>query len=72
MTDGVAAAAIGGWFGTGAERGIALVFVLAGIVGLAATVLALASRPNRRLSGAVEAARTTGSAEPAAAPSSAS
>lgn len=57
MTDGLAADAVGGWFGTGAERGIALVFVLTGLVGLVATGLALASRPYRRLSGAVEAAR---------------
>lgn len=57
MTDGAAAAAIGSWFGTGAARGMALVFVLTGVVGLAATSLALASRPYRRLSAAVEAAR---------------
>nr|WP_294691151.1 MFS transporter [uncultured Friedmanniella sp.] len=57
MTDGFAADAIGSWFGTGADRGIALVFVLTGMVGLAATLLALASRPYRRLSEAVEAAR---------------
>jgi hypothetical protein len=56
MTDGRAADAIGGWFGTGPDRGIALVFLLAGVVGLTATVLALASRPYRRLSAAVEAA----------------
>jgi DHA3 family multidrug efflux protein-like MFS transporter len=57
MTHGAAAAAIGSWFGTGAARGIALVFVLTGLVGLVATALALASRPYRRLSVAVEAAR---------------
>ena len=67
MTDGVAADAIGSWFGTGADRGIALVFVLAGVAGLAGTVLALASRPYRRLSEAVEAAAPVQqSAEPAA------
>ena len=57
MTDGAAADAVGSWFGTGADRGIALVFVVAGVVGLVATGLALASRPYRRLSAAVEAAR---------------
>lgn len=57
MTDGVAADLIGSWFGTGAARGMALVFVLTGVVGLVATSLALASRPYRRLSDAVEAAR---------------
>jgi MFS transporter, DHA3 family, multidrug efflux protein len=41
---------IGAWFGTGPERGLALVFVLTGIVGLLATVLALRSGPYRRLS----------------------
>ncbi len=71
MTDGAAADAIGSWFGTGAERGIALVFLLAGVVGLVATVLALASRPYRRLSAAVEAAAPEEVAEPAGAPSGA-
>ncbi|HEX9999170.1 MAG TPA: MFS transporter [Actinoplanes sp.] len=51
MTDGLGARAIGGWFGTGAERGIALVFVLTGVVGLVATGAALRSPPYRRLSG---------------------
>ncbi|HEX8346866.1 MAG TPA: MFS transporter [Actinoplanes sp.] len=50
MTDGAGARAIGGWFGTGADRGLALVFVLTGVVGLIATTLALRSRPYRRLS----------------------
>ncbi|MFY1669788.1 MFS transporter [Plantactinospora sp. WMMB334] len=50
MTDGAGARLIGGWFGTGADRGLALVFVLTGIVGMIATALALRSRPYRRLS----------------------
>jgi DHA3 family multidrug efflux protein-like MFS transporter len=50
MTDGVGAQLIGGWFGTGADRGLALVFVLTGIIGLGATALALRSRPYQRLS----------------------
>ncbi|MDW5326537.1 MFS transporter [Plantactinospora sp. KLBMP9567] len=50
MTDGAGARTIGGWFGTGADRGLALVFVLTGIIGLIATGLALRSRPYRRLS----------------------
>ncbi|MET7399367.1 MFS transporter [Dactylosporangium sp. NPDC005572] len=49
MTDGFGARTIGGWFGTGADRGLALVFVLTGIVGIIATVLALRSGPYRRL-----------------------
>jgi DHA3 family multidrug efflux protein-like MFS transporter len=50
MTDGAGARAVGGWFGTGADRGLALVFMLTGVVGVIATVLALRSRPYRRLS----------------------
>jgi MFS transporter, DHA3 family, multidrug efflux protein len=50
MTDGAGARTIGGWFGTGADRGLALVFVLTGIVGLIVSALALRSRPYRRLS----------------------
>jgi MFS transporter, DHA3 family, multidrug efflux protein len=50
MTDGAGARTIGGWFGTGAERGLALVFVLTGVIGLIATGAALRSRPYHRLS----------------------
>jgi DHA3 family multidrug efflux protein-like MFS transporter len=50
MTDGAGADAIGGWFGTGPERGIALVFTLAGIVGVMVTILALNSPQYRQLS----------------------
>jgi DHA3 family multidrug efflux protein-like MFS transporter len=50
MTDGAGARTIGRWFGTGDDRGIALVFVLTGVVGVVATILALLSRPYRRLS----------------------
>ncbi len=50
MTHGAGAAAIGDWFGRGADRGIALVFTLAGVVGVVATVLAFNSRAYKRLS----------------------
>jgi DHA3 family multidrug efflux protein-like MFS transporter len=50
MTDGLWARLIGGWFGTGADRGIALVFVLTGIIGLVLTAAALGSRYYRQLS----------------------
>jgi DHA3 family multidrug efflux protein-like MFS transporter len=50
MTDGWGARVIGPWFGTGADRGIALVFVVTGLLGLLVTGLALVSRPYRRLS----------------------
>ncbi len=50
MTTGAGVELIGGWFGTGPDRGIALVFVLLGLIGLCVTVLALFSRPYRQLS----------------------
>jgi DHA3 family multidrug efflux protein-like MFS transporter len=55
MTDGAGADAIGDWFGRGPERGIALVFVLAGCIGLIATLLALRSRSYRLISTAYAA-----------------
>jgi DHA3 family multidrug efflux protein-like MFS transporter len=60
MTTGKGAEAIGGWFGTGPDRGIALVFILTGILGLIVATLALLSRPYRQLS-----EQYTGQAEPA-------
>ena len=50
MTTGAGADAIGDWFGRGPERGIALVFTLAGVVGVLVTVLAFNSRAYRNLS----------------------
>lgn len=50
MTVGMGAQAIGGWFGTGASRGIALVFVVTGVIGLVATLWAMRSRFYRALS----------------------
>jgi MFS transporter, DHA3 family, multidrug efflux protein len=50
MTTGAGADLIGSWFGTGPDRGIALVFVLTGAIGLAITIIALGSRPYRQLS----------------------
>jgi DHA3 family multidrug efflux protein-like MFS transporter len=52
MTDGAGAQTIGGWFGTGPDRGIALVFTLAGFFGLLVTILAFNSRYYRDLSAA--------------------
>jgi MFS transporter, DHA3 family, multidrug efflux protein len=51
MTDGRGADWIGGWFGTGPERGLALVFTLAGLIGVVVTLAARSSRSYRRLSG---------------------
>jgi len=52
MTDGWGADLIGGWYGTGPERGIALVFTVAGVLGLVATVAAFNSGYYRQLSAA--------------------
>ncbi|HXF85465.1 MAG TPA: MFS transporter [Anaerolineales bacterium] len=41
MTTGAGVDWIGGWFGTGADRGIALVFTLTGIIGLIVTLIAM-------------------------------
>jgi DHA3 family multidrug efflux protein-like MFS transporter len=49
MTDGFGADVIGGWFGTGPQRGIALMFTIAGLVGVVVTALARGSRSFRRL-----------------------
>jgi DHA3 family multidrug efflux protein-like MFS transporter len=50
MTTGAGAELIGGWFGTGTGRGIALLFIVAGMIGLAVTLLAMQSRSYRALS----------------------
>jgi MFS transporter, DHA3 family, multidrug efflux protein len=50
MTDGWLAEAIGPWFGTGPDRAMALIFIVAGVIGLIVTLLALRSRYYRELS----------------------
>jgi MFS transporter, DHA3 family, multidrug efflux protein len=52
MTNGAGADAIGDWYGTGPDRGMALVFTLTGILGVILTLLALGSRSYRHLSAA--------------------
>ncbi len=49
MTTGAGASLIGGWFGTGVNRGIALVFIIAGVLGLAISLYALSSKYYRQL-----------------------
>jgi DHA3 family multidrug efflux protein-like MFS transporter len=44
MTEGAGADAIGDWYGRGAERGIAIVFTITGLLGVLATILAFRSR----------------------------
>lgn len=56
MTTGAGAKLIGGWFGTGADRGIALVFCITGALGVVLTLFAFASRSYRLLSEAYETA----------------
>jgi len=50
MTTGAGVQLIGGWFGTGMGRGIALVFMIAGAIGLCVTLLARQSNAYRILS----------------------
>ena len=50
MTTGAGADAIGSWFGTGTDRGLALLFTVAGLIGLAVTLLAMRSNAYRSLS----------------------
>ncbi|QJY48281.1 MFS transporter [Pseudonocardia broussonetiae] len=69
MTTGAGVDLIGGWFGTGSDRGLALVFVLTGLVGLAVTLAALRTRQYRNLSEryALAGARAVEGEAPAAA-----
>ncbi|MBW4523562.1 MAG: MFS transporter [Scytolyngbya sp. HA4215-MV1] len=50
MTTGAGVDLIGGWFGTGANRGIALLFTLTGLIGLIVTLLAMRSHAYQKLS----------------------
>lgn len=52
MSTGAGARVIGSWYGTGPERGMAVMFTLAGIIGVVAALLALNSRSYRDLSAA--------------------
>jgi DHA3 family multidrug efflux protein-like MFS transporter len=51
MTDGHGARTIGSWFGTGPARGMALIFIVAGIIGLLVTLWAMRTRAYHVLSG---------------------
>lgn len=50
MTTGSGVARLGPWFGVGADRGLALLFTLAGLIGLGVTLLAMRSSAYRALS----------------------
>jgi DHA3 family multidrug efflux protein-like MFS transporter len=62
MTDGAGADAIGSWFGTGPIRGLALLFSIAGLLGVVLTLVAWGSRPYRRLAAADAEASATAEA----------
>lgn len=50
MTTGAGVDIIGTWFGTGTDRGIALLFTVTGLIGLIVTVIAMRSRSYQKLS----------------------
>jgi DHA3 family multidrug efflux protein-like MFS transporter len=50
MTTGRGAGLIGSWFGTGTDRGLALLFIVTGIVGLIVTLIAMQSAAYHQLS----------------------
>ena len=54
MTTGLGAKTIGSWFGTGSDRGIALVFTVTGIIGLCVTIIAMKSRFYKQLENAYQ------------------
>jgi len=56
MSTGAGARAIGSWYGTGPERGMAVMFTLAGALGVVAAIVAVNSRQYRQLSAAYAAA----------------
>lgn len=56
MTTGAGVDLLGPWFGAGADRGLALLFTLAGVIGLIITLLAMRSYAYRVLSRSYEVA----------------
>jgi DHA3 family multidrug efflux protein-like MFS transporter len=50
MTTGAGVDLLGWWFGTGTDRGLALLFTVAGMIGLIVTLMAMRSRSYRALS----------------------
>ena len=50
MTTGAGVELLGPWFGTGTDRGLALLFTAAGLIGLFVTLLAMRSTAYRSLS----------------------
>ena len=50
MTTGAGIDLVGNWFGTGVDRGIALIFILTGLIGLIVTILSMQSKAYKTLS----------------------
>jgi DHA3 family multidrug efflux protein-like MFS transporter len=50
MTTGAGVQLIGDWFGTGSDRGLALLFTVAGVIGLATTLFAMRTNAYRAVS----------------------
>jgi MFS transporter, DHA3 family, multidrug efflux protein len=50
MTTGIGVDLLGNWFGTGKDRGIALLFTVTGLIGLIVTLIAMRSRSYQTLS----------------------
>ncbi len=64
MITGAGAREIGGWYGIGPERGMALVFSVAGVLGVLMTIAAFNSRQYRQLSASYAAGSSGESAPP--------
>lgn len=50
MTTGAGVAWLGRWFGTGPDRGLALLFIVSGLIGVVVTLVAMQSRAYKSLS----------------------
>jgi len=61
MTTGVGVELIGDWFGTGRDRGMALLFIVAGVIGLIVTLFAMRSYAYRTLSASYKSISQAGS-----------
>lgn len=59
MTTGAGVDLLGSWFGTGVDRGIALLFIVTGLIGFIVTLMAMRSRSYRKLSANYQKANQT-------------
>jgi DHA3 family multidrug efflux protein-like MFS transporter len=63
MTTGAGVQLIGDWFGTGSDRGLALLFTVAGVIGLATTLFAMRTNAYRAMSASYQNHRADSSVE---------